>query len=293
MSQENEKKLIVYGDRISEVYEDFIYEFETKGLQWAWMVRKEFFQIPEDKKILPFFISLPLLTYTRIQMAKSKNEIEQELAELKKKYETLPEFQGREMPQVPTIRDVMDQYFMVYPDDEIEFKISYYHHTLVQQQGLIKDLKFNIDDVVKNKKVRVSTGDLLTVTIKLINKGNQRFEEEYKAFLNEPETFVDEKINIVANQEKIKSLPIEVLEERKILFGYDKNTKIEEVEWDIKKLPAQDVVVLEEMVNALLKPHLTNEQILAQSQCLRMVNLDKMVDWLNRSYGGGTEEDYR
>lgn len=281
-----------YSDKITDVYEEFIYEFETKGLQWAWMLRKEFFHIPADKKILPFFVSLPLLTYTRINLSKSNDEIQEHLAELKKKYETLPEFQGRELPEVPTIRHYLDQHFMVYPDDKIEFKISYYHHTLVHQTGLIKDLKFDMDDITK-AKVKMTPGEMLTVTIKLVEKGQQRLEEEYKAFINEADTYLAEKISTESVTEKIKTLPEEIQKERMKLFGYKGDEELSQVQWDVKKLPATDIVVVEEMVNAMIRPELTNEQVLAQENCMRIVNLNKMVDWLSRPYGGGTETDYR
>src|SRR5690606_36352583 len=115
-----------YQDRISEVYEDFLYEFEGKGIQWALMIRKEFFHVPPEKSQLPFIVSLPLLTYTRINLSLNDDEINQQLEELKKKYETLPEFQGRELPKFPTMRDYLDQFFSVYGDDEVEFTIKYY-----------------------------------------------------------------------------------------------------------------------------------------------------------------------
>lgn len=294
MSKEpNLQDLLGYSDRISEVYEDFLLDYETKGLQWAWMIRKEFFHIPEDKKNLPMVISLPLLTYTRINIMLSREEIEKQIEELKKKYATLPEFQGRELPTIPTIRDYLDQFFSVYGDDEIEFKISYYHHTLVKITGKVNEIKFNMDDVVKNPKVRVVATDMVAVTIKLLKKGEQRLEEEYKAFINEANEYVKEKLSSEVIKEKFKNLPLEVLNQRKELFKIDPNLPEDQVVWDADKLNISEIVALEETINAAANPELTNEQVKAQDNCMRLVNLTKMVDWLTRPYAGGTEEDYR
>lgn len=289
----NLQELLGYSDRISEVYEDFLLDYETKGLQWAWMIRKEFFMIPADKKILPMLISLPLLTYTRINIMLSKAEVEKQIEELKKKYATLPEFQGRELPTLPTIRDYLDQFFSVYGDDEIEFKISYYHHTLVHVTGKVNEIKFNIDDVVNNPKVRVVASDMVSVTIKLLNKGEQRLEEEYKAFIGEANEFVKEKLNPEVVKNKFKDLPSEILNQRKELFKIDPATPEDQVVWDVEKLNISEIVALEETVNAAANPELTNDQVKAQVNCMRLINLVKMVDWLTRPYAGGTEQDYR
>lgn len=275
-----------YNDKVSEVYEDFIYEFETKGLQWAWMMRPEFFSVPADKTIFPFVFSLPLLTYTRINLSKSKDEINKTIEELKQKYATLPELQGREIPEIPCARDLLDQYFLVYQDDEIEFKISYQHHVLVHCSGYIKDIKFDLK-LLTQAKVRIMAGDLMTVTIKLIKKGQQRLDDEAKSYINEAEAFVEEKLNDLLVI-KLNALPEEVKNMRMQLL---KINSLEEAHVDL--LPSDEIVVLEEMVNALGNPECTNEQVLAQVNCMRMVNLEKMKDWINRPYGGGTETDYR
>lgn len=283
-----------YQDRVSEVYEDFIYEYEGRGLQWAWMIRKEFFHVPPEKQQLPFVVSLPLLTYTRINLSLSEEEINAQIVELKKKYETLPEFQGRELPTRPTIRDYLDQFFTVYGDDEIEFTIKYYHHTLVKVQGLIKDIRFNIQDIVANPKVRITPGEMVSVVIRLVNKGEQRELEEYKAFINEPEVFVQEKLTAEVIAQKFKYLSPAKLQERKELFGYDKNTPQEEVVWDVAKLQLGEVVGLEEVLNAAAQEKFSNVEVLKQAtDAYRLINLQKMVEWLTRPYAGGTEKDYR
>lgn len=289
----NLQDLLGYSDRISEVYEDFLLDFETKGLQWAWMIRKEFFMIPEDKKILPMVISLPLLTYTRINIMMSKEEIEKQIDELKKKYATLPEFQGRDLPSIPTIRDYLDQFFSVFGDDEVEFKISYYHHTLVCLTGKVNEIKFNMDDVVNNSKVKVVASDMVAVTVKLLNKGSQRLEEEYKAFIGEANEFVKEKLSPEVVKNKFKDLPAEILNQRKELFKIDSKIPEDQVFWDVDQLNISEIVALEETINAAANPELTNNQVLAQVNCMRLVNLTKMVDWLTRPYAGGTEQDYR
>lgn len=275
-----------YSDKVSEVYEDFIYEFETKGLQWAWMMRPEFSMVPEDKRVFPFVFSLPLLTYTRINLSKSKEELDKTIAELKLKYETLPELQGRDLPEMPSIRDLLDQYFLIYQDDEIEFKISYLNYTLVHCSGLIKDIKFDMHDLTK-AKVRIMPGELMTVTIKLINKGEQRYDDEERAFINEGDNFADAKLNELL-QAKLYALPLDMQEKRKELL---KVTDLSSA--TIKNLPSTEVVVLEEMINAIGNELISNEHVLSQVDCLRMVNLDKMKDWLTRPYAGGTETDYR
>lgn len=275
-----------YSDKVSEVYEDFVYEFETKGLQWAWMMRPEFSMVPEDKRVFPFVFSLPLLTYTRINLSKSKEELDKTIAELKLKYETLPELQGRDLPEMPSIRDLLDQYFLIYQDDEIEFKISYLNYTLVHCSGLIKDIKFDMHDLTK-AKVRIMPGELMTVTIKLINKGEQRYDDEERAFINEGDNFADAKLNELL-QAKLYALPLDIQEKRKELLNVtDLSTAT------IENLPSTEVVVLEEMINAIGNELISNEHVLAQVNCLRMVNLDKMKDWLTRPYAGGTETDYR
>lgn len=263
-----------YTDKITEVYEDFMYEFESKGLQWGLMMRPEFFAVPADKSVVPFVLSLPLLTYSRINLALTKEEVSKSLAELKKKYETLPEFQGRELPKVPTIRDVLDQYFLVYPDDEVDFKITYFHKTLVHLQGKISDIKFNIKDLTHNKSIRVGIGDLMTVSITLLKKGEQRTDDEKTAYIGEGDLYVDNVLT-ARLQEKLSSLPEEVKTKRLELFSDMENPSLSD-------LPSTEVVVLDEMITALANPDYTNEQVLAQTNCMRGVNLDKMTDWLKR-----------
>lgn len=276
----------VYTDKVSQVYDDFIYEFEGKGIQWAWMMRPEFLGVPEDKRVFPFAFAIPHLTHTRVNLIKSDAEIAQMMAELKQKYETMPEFQGRELPTMPSMRDVMDQYFMVFIDDEVEFKISYHHYTLVHQTGKLGELKFDLYDLTR-AKVRIMPGDLMTVTIKLITKGQQRRQYEANSYIEEADTFAEEKLQPLLLK-KLAELSPEKKQERMNLFP---DTKIEDVK--ISQLPTDDVVVLEEMIHALGNEDLTNEQVLSQVNCMRVVSLEKMKDWLNRPFGGGTEEDFR
>lgn len=272
-------------DKYTEVYDEFLYEFETKGLQWAWMMRPEFFNVPEEKRMFAFGFSLPILTYTRINLSKSKEEINLMLEDLKTKYATLPEFQGRPLPSYPTSRDLLDQFFLVFLDDEIEFKINYHQYTLVHQQGLIKDLVFDLHEIVKNQKVRIGAGDMVTVTIKLLKKGLQRREDEANSYFEEGDLYVEEVLTKLLEKNWV-SLTQEQQQERLSLFKNSNPT--------IDNIPYEDVVEKEEFINLLTNQEFSAEQInKLMKPNMRIINLIKMKNWLSRPFGGGTEIDYR
>ena len=264
-----------YSDKVSETYNEFMDAYLNQGLTWAWMMRKEFFSYDKTKD-LPFVFCLPLLTHSRIQLARSEEEINQELKELKKKYQSIPELQGRQIPEVPTIRDLLDQYFLIYQDDEIEWTIKFSYKTLIHKKGLIKDLVVNMNELL-NSKVYIQAGDMVNVNIKLIKKGNQRTSEEKKAFIDESDAFVE---NVLIP--KFKSIN---LENRKELF----NKPLDKVALD--DLETREVVALEDMIYALSQNEWENEKVISQRKSLRLLSLDKMQDWIVRPNAGGYDEE--
>lgn len=263
-----------YSDKVSETYNEFLEAYQSSGLTWAWMMRREFFGIEKTKEI-PFVFCLPLLTHSRVQLARSEDEINKDLAELKKKYQSIPELQGRPIPEVPTIRDLLDQYFLIYQDDEIEWTIKYSYKTLIHKKGLIKDLFFNMNELLN--QIQVNQGDMVNVNIKLINKGNQRKDEEKKSFIDDSDYFVKTVL-----EPKFKKLD---LSKRLEIF----NKPIESIELD--DLKTKEVVAIEDMIYALGQDEWDNEKILAQRKSMRLLSLDKMQDWIVRPNAGGYDEE--
>lgn len=291
-----------YSDTISDVYEDLLHEYQTKGLKWGLMLTPQFFTISstidlinKDEKLkneifekmklqkedcsvekvlgeLPFLMSLPT-THSRIKLGYTKEQFEEAISKLKEEFAKVPELQGRKNPEMVGIREVLDQYFYVYHDDLVEFSISYGHKTIVKKQGHLGKLTFQIKDLTNNPQLRLKQGDMVTVKIVLLEKGEQRIEEEKKAFIGDADLYFDGVLSALfsvqyelMNQE-LKDKRLELIKSNDLSQNNFNNT---------------DVVVIEEMVNALQNSDLTNEQVLAQVKCMRMIGLQKMTEWLNR-----------
>lgn len=291
-----------YTDTISDVYEDLMHEYQTKGLKWGLMLTPQFFTmsstidlINKDEKLkneifekmklqkedcsiekvlgeLPFLMSLPT-THSRIKLGYTKEQFEEAISKLKEEFAKVPELQGRKHPEMVGIREVLDQYFYVYHDDLVEFSISYGHKTIVKKQGHLGKLTFQIKDLTNNPQLRLKQGDMVTVKIVLLEKGEQRIEEEKKAFIGEADFYFDGVLSALFSVQ-YELMNQELKEKRFELIGSNDLSQ--------NNFNNTDVVVIEEMVNALQNSDLTNEQVLAQAKCMRMIGLQKMREWLNR-----------
>ena len=201
-----------YNDTVSEVYEDLIHEYKNKGLKWGLMLTPQFFAIGsaidmiknskefqeseagklnKDPAELPFLMSLPTSTHSRIKLGYTKEQFEEAISKLKEEFAKVPELQGRKDPEMVGIREVLDQYFYVYHDDIVEFSIMYGYKTIMKKEGQIGNITFNIKELTHNPNLKLKQGDMVTVKIILLEKGEQRLEEEKRAFIGEADSYFD------------------------------------------------------------------------------------------------------